>query len=158
MRVGTSALQRLVAARQKDHPHACGDKCKICVGHIATSGSSPCVWGQDAGDGVFTIWERIIPMRVGTSYLDLMKAYQIQDHPHACGDKSNCLICQCRWQGSSPCVWGQGVNRFQVVVNVRIIPMRVGTRGDTVRSAVRAEDHPHACGDKIKSSSSVTSS
>ena len=34
---------------------------------------------------------------------------------------------------------------------LRIIPTHVGTRGNSFRSAVRTEDHPHACGDKNRS-------
>ena len=47
MRVGTSTALLVASSLPEDHPHACGDKY--------------------AGDGVFTMWERIIPMRVGTS-------------------------------------------------------------------------------------------
>ena len=67
MRVGTRQGHLYPNRLSKDHPHACGDK--VCENYYAGDGvgSSPCVWGQDSGDGVFTMWERIIPMRVGTS-------------------------------------------------------------------------------------------
>ena len=66
-RMGTSSLNNTFYIRSEDHPHAYGDKktCLSCNQQIL--GSSPRVWGQDVGDGVFTMWERIIPTRMGTS-------------------------------------------------------------------------------------------
>ena len=45
-------------------------------------------------------------------------------------------------------MWGQASIYLVRLSFKRIIPTRVGTRGNSFRSAVRAEDHPHACGDK----------
>ena len=66
-RVGTSIVFADQVLLLKDHPHACGDKIYYTIRYISALGSSPRVWGQDAGDGVLTMWERIIPTRVGTS-------------------------------------------------------------------------------------------
>ena len=73
---------------------------------------------------------RIIPMRVGTS--DLAGSLQglKQDHPHACGDKSDMRRSQTARLGSSPCVWGQVLAAWNTYKNDRIIPMRVGTSRD----------------------------
>ena len=67
MRVGTSRIKVVFTAVYQDHPHACGDKFAICVENFKMPGSSPCVWGQEAFEGLFAKRERIIPMRVGTS-------------------------------------------------------------------------------------------
>ena len=67
-------------------------------------------------------------MRVGTR--PVMSGIRLTrgDHPHACGDK----VCENYYVGdgvgSSPCVWGQVQDFYNVVNNYRIIPMRVGTR------------------------------
>ena len=87
-------------------------------------------------------------MRVGTSLVENISDTIDEDHPHACGDKLIMLNGAMARLGSSPCVWGQVDTETTEFYPIRIIPMRVGTRGDTVRSAVRTEDHPHACGDK----------
>ena len=68
MRVGTSINQAVNDYRNKDHPHACGDKLGIVGVKSPTMGSSPCVWGQASTDDMRDGSGRIIPMRVGTSY------------------------------------------------------------------------------------------
>ncbi len=68
MRVGTSCDILSFLARDKDHPHACGDKYEAQLMRIAERGSSPCVWGQASHPWLAPNVGRIIPMRVGTSY------------------------------------------------------------------------------------------
>ena len=46
-------------------------------------------------------------MRVGTSHIQNLSAFQAEDHPHACGDKSSDCATTGAAVGSSPCVWGQ---------------------------------------------------
>ena len=66
-RVGTRGAEAYGTGRQKDHPHACGDKCESGYNIAVFAGSSPRVWGQDL-DSKYYIWHcRIIPTRVGTS-------------------------------------------------------------------------------------------
>ena len=86
------------------------------------------MWGQDDLKPVLCYHARIIPMRVGTSFLQEIRSPSNQDHPHACGDKK--FVCLVRWQneGSSPCVWGQALEGVSFDNCDRIIPMRVGTR------------------------------
>ena len=87
-------------------------------------------------------------MRVGTSTSLHSFIRAIKDHPHACGDKKQNDSPKGRKRGSSPCVWGQ-VRRISPLLPIlRIIPMRVGTRGYSVSACVVVWDHPHACGDK----------
>ena len=68
MRVGTRSNTGNYNIPNKDHPHACGDKC-----------STPFYYQKDL---------RIIPMRVGTRFNDLSAKIDREDHPHACGDKT----------------------------------------------------------------------
>ena len=71
-------------------------------------GSSPRVWGQD------TLLTRvgniggIIPTRVGTSCKTKKLTGDLEDHPHACGDKNVYIAIVDTFSGSSPRVWGQG--------------------------------------------------
>ena len=46
-------------------------------------------------------------------------------------------------------MWGQGKLKKEAQTWVRIIPMRVGTRRYGANPVRLAEDHPHACGDKL---------
>ena len=86
-RVGTSGFFYNFSVFVKDHPHACGDKCRLQLPIYFHLGSSPRVWGQDSITN-FNIWcIRIIPTRVGTSDDNSVFASGNEDHPHACGDK-----------------------------------------------------------------------
>ena len=127
-RVGTSKYFVTFTFREEDHPHACGDKYLSTLRCPKQTGSSPRVWGQDTGDGVFTIWERIIPTRVGTSALYHLLKQAGRDHPHACGDKRQRQVRVMTRPGSSPRVWGQAHIDGSPKLNARIIPTRVGTR------------------------------
>ena len=66
-RVGTRLTASATTSADKDHPHACGDKCDL--------------WNAD------TVYQ-IIPTRVGTSHSRFLSLQLRKDHPHACGDKS----------------------------------------------------------------------
>ena len=150
MRVGTSDRVTHRIDKWEDHPHACGDKKSVAQALLSVTGSSPCVWGQ--ADRIFNcnFVTGIIPMRVGTSRYPQLRITAVGDHPHACGDKQdNCEETKQRL-GSSPCVWGQvrvQLNAFRVF---GIIPMRVGTSLFHFTFSSCVEDHPHACGDKMK--------
>ncbi len=113
-------------------------------------GSSPRVWGQVVRLLWFPTWHRIIPTRVGTSFLWRKKKPIYEDHPHACGDKLNFCTVRLWDQGSSPRVWGQEAYSIVPSFTVRIIPTRVGTRKSYRVINTVSQDHPHACGDKTK--------
>ena len=93
---------------------------------------------------------RIIPTRVGTSQHGQSRISWTQDHPHACGDKIFAGADMPPHRGSSPRVWGQDNLLNPVKSEYRIIPTRVGTRHLFGVLAVAHRDHPHACGDKDK--------
>ena len=88
MRVGTSGVNIVGAGDVEDHPHACGDKSAIDENETPALGSSPCVWGQVRTLHSRKVSLRIIPMRVGTSFFSTSQQREVQDHPHACGDKA----------------------------------------------------------------------
>ena len=86
-RVGTSQRNLLNAAHTLDHPHACGDKINFVVAPVSSVGSSPRVWGQGSPLYFVVNGGRIIPTRVGTRWIAVIKQAVNEDHPHACGDK-----------------------------------------------------------------------
>ena len=110
MRVGTSINQAVNDYRNKDHPHACGDKRNIVLPLRPVIGSSPCVWGQVRLQQHLIFFVGIIPMRVGTRTRFRHWRWTAADHPHACGDKITLDT--------------------GATTKFRIIPMRVGTRCD----------------------------
>ncbi len=106
-RVGTRLSQNIKRWLREDHPHACGDKFIMRSLFVVSLGSSPRVWGQDRQLAGQLSRIGIIPTRVGTSALTLFLFFGVEDHPHACGDKSYITtICE-HPIGSSPRVWGQ---------------------------------------------------
>ena len=126
-RVGTSSNAEKMISRDKDHPHACGDKSTHLNVALCIKGSSPRVWGQ-VKKGKLNFGEvRIIPTRVGTSARSAFSNEPAKDHPHACGDKAVMPSHKQTPLGSSPRVWGQGVVVIALFVPYRIIPTRVGT-------------------------------
>ena len=69
---------------------------------------------------------------MGTSTESKRPQTNVQDHPHAYGDKSDKGEVEIYQTGSSPRVWGQESNRDSVSVRLGIIPTRMGTRTERV--------------------------
>ena len=111
-------------------------------------GSSPRVWGQDLFPPICNRLRRIIPTRVGTSIHQDEATPHLQDHPHACGDKSIDTPATFVVRGSSPRVWGQDRVIVPFSCSILIIPTRVGTSHIGNSKHIIRPDHPHACGDK----------
>ena len=147
-RVGTRSFLSSSARVPRDHPHACGDKLACLSIRIFSRGSSPRVWGQVWRYGKEVIKMRIIPTRVGTSFINFKVNLCQQDHPHACGDKLSFLSSSDTYTGSSPRVWGQVLFTRLASVQCGIIPTRVGTSCYRLAYRPHLRDHPHACGDK----------
>ena len=148
--MGTSSCHKGQHARYRDHPHAYGDKSikKHCTAF--NLGSSPRVWGQveELAKEGYNIG--IIPTRMGTSKYDLRVRPCPQDHPHAYGDKRLTRQLAEAVRGSSPRVWGQGLDSKYYIWHCRIIPTRMGTRVVAIATLASWQDHPHAYGDKTK--------
>ena len=136
--------------KEEDHPHACGDKCLNAFLTFLRGGSSPRVWGQAKKLSRSGRTGRIIPTRVGTRTEITVMLTELEDHPHACGDKNVFSLYSLNIVGSSPRVWGQDKRIKNENVSTRIIPTRVGTRRKHSAKYPSSQDHPHACGDKIR--------
>ena len=109
------------------------------------------MWGQALYILYASIYLRIIPTRVGTRWIAVINQAVNEDHPHACGDKERIGAVFHVRQGSSPRVWGQGKDTQNLNRRNRIIPTRVGTSSSLRQKSMCREDHPHACGDKLRS-------
>ena len=128
-RMGTSRLSPFGAEGSEDHPHAYGDKLVLIYGISLIAGSSPRVWGQVDPSSLASNNGRIIPTRMGTSYIRYGIKLGKQDHPHAYGDKFTSVKVCFLLGGSSPRVWGQVDININAQKTPRIIPTRMGTRG-----------------------------
>ena len=113
-----------------DHPHAYGDKLFRFLKKRTEKGSSPRVWGQERYGQYRDTRRGIIPTRMGTRNGNVIPAFANEDHPHAYGDKY-CTPQNYRgFLGSSPRVWGQDRLFTDLGDSLRIIPTRMGTRGN----------------------------
>ena len=86
---------------------------------------------------------------MGTSLEVHSSHCRYRDHPHAYGDKALSKLNADTENGSSPRVWGQGRVLTKRLINVRIIPTRMGTSSYGHRYVASTKDHPHAYGDKL---------
>ena len=68
-RVGTRGGELESRVEGEDHPHACGDKESCPASSRFELGSSPRVWGQVMCRLLSALAVRIIPTRVGTSWV-----------------------------------------------------------------------------------------
>ena len=108
------------------------------------------MWGQANLDSLSADNIGIIPTRVGTSFGNVIIFVWKRDHPHACGDKYTFKSKELERTGSSPRVWGQAACDLLHYAYAGIIPTRVGTSYRNHITDAIGQDHPHACGDKIK--------
>ena len=146
--MGTSRRMFRPLLRCEDHPHAYGDKDGRTAQRKRQIGSSPRVWGQDSSASTTLKNPGIIPTRMGTSSKKRSSKIKDRDHPHAYGDKVRPKSAPKSLQGSSPRVWGQVQREILSAAFCGIIPTRMGTSTGIMRFWSKAEDHPHAYGDK----------
>ena len=126
-RMGTRIILISLLVTTKDHPHAYGDKAVLMGFTVLRTGSSPRVWGQGYYGRKWYYRLRIIPTRMGTSYLTCIVYVAQEDHPHAYGDKYKFPMTEYEEEGSSPRVWGQETIIQISQKGCRIIPTRMGT-------------------------------
>ncbi len=155
-RVGTTPAWPTPTARPSVHPHACGD---YPVRRTKTGphiGPSPRVWGLRNGSSFQAMHSRSIPTRVGTTGMKLDEFYTVAVHPHACGDYTPSPVHFPPSSGPSPRVWGLLPGGGGACSEVRSIPTRVGTTPRERLPERRGSVHPHACGDYMAASSTMT--
>ena len=140
--MGTSKDYVIGVLYDRDHPHAYGDKLFRPISTSVLSGSSPRVWGQVALPINKLFYQGIIPTRMGTSCYFITRAYCLQDHPHAYGDKSSKIMKSPLGAGSSPRVWGQVRCCTRLSSKVGIIPTRMGTRLKESRKIAVLQNQP----------------
>jgi len=133
-----------------DHPHVRGEKHRIVHSSLTFFGSSPRAWGK----GRFRQWgrgvPRIIPTCVGKSAAPAPARSAHPDHPHVRGEKYSPTGRAQKSVGSSPRAWGKVALKDECCPNQRIIPTCVGKRGGAVAVILRAPDHPHVRGEKLR--------
>ncbi len=120
------------------------------------TGSSPRMWG--------TLWPwyrpsvgaRFIPTHVGNARRCGDNAIGLTVHPHACGERINRLDWPHLHNGSSPRMWGTLKLFTDIAILARFIPTHVGNALVLIVTTMRTAVHPHACGERMSRSISMT--
>ena len=112
----------------RDHPRACGEKCR-CSGRCKTwSGSPPRMRGKDAMNKKYGDENRITPAHAGKRKARGPAAGYDQDHPRACGEKSGSAAAIATSMGSPPRMRGKVAIPTGGTVEARITPAHAGKR------------------------------
>ncbi len=130
------------------HPHACGERSGSIELADVDGGSSPRVWGTGRAETVERFIRRFIPTRVGNGIVAPRTGALATVHPHACGERGSRANIISVLGGSSPRVWGTGINEIPRLVSLWFIPTRVGNGESIVTSSAVPAVHPHACGER----------
>ena len=94
---------------------------------------------------------RITPTCVWKSKNSIESLKLIRDHPHVCGEKRTYEFHHSHQLGSPPRVWGKEAPTIEIPALTRITPTCVGKSAGTKRKNTTTQDHPHVCGEKLRS-------
>ena len=149
--VGKSNRTRQKCASCRDHPHPCGEKFQLRNRTRGRKGSPPPMWGKASSHAWIVRRGRITPTHVGKRSTILPGKSADRDHPHPCGEKAACIGCRRRVLGSPPPMWGKARSANVYPCAIRITPTHVGKSKVYRAGSGALEDHPHPCGEKVRS-------
>ena len=145
---GKRRRQRVRRTRAEDHPRVCGEKCGKAVRYRPRQGSPPRVRGKVSLSDTRGAFFRITPACAGKRITLGGKAYQMEDHPRVCGEKSMSHPNMTHLQGSPPRVRGKACSAPLRVWAAGITPACAGKRALLLAGTGAQEDHPRVCGEK----------
>ena len=132
-----------------DHPRVCGEKFIHSSLRYGRLGSPPRVRGKDYDSARIRCQLGITPACAGKSYLGATFAFQAEDHPRVCGEKTTFLTVASETSGSPPRVRGKGPSDRASGRGLRITPACAGKRAGFSGGKPGMRDHPRVCGEKI---------
>ena len=132
----------------RDHPRACGEKCRALPAILPPLGSPPRMRGKVIDRIGKNRVLGITPAHAGKSQSGERACAGSWDHPRACGEKQKIFNLAAAILGSPPRMRGK-VKTLKVYTPVTgITPAHAGKRGLCARSMRCDWDHPRACGEK----------
>ena len=146
-RVGKAMPDSSFQSVMSGHPHASGESRDVDRAPVVAAGSSPREWGKPL-PLIFRLNRlRVIPTRVGKALRGDQRIYHIPGHPHASGESYLRTWPFTTAVGSSPREWGKLDGSGRSVLEMRVIPTRVGKAFIASPSASSTSGHPHASGE-----------
>ena len=145
--VGNTQTSFLPGVMLLVHPHACGEHLAIPSNSTTSVGSSPRLWGTQAGGDRHIDRGRFFPTPVGNTTPSPAMPRQAPVHPHACGEHGNIPLPGEAISGSSPRLWGTRFHPRGPLSGHRFIPTPVGNTPGHPAGRLPPAVHPHACGE-----------
>ena len=133
----------------QDHPRLCGEKFLTRNSQTPEKGSPPPMRGKVDPKKINDYVIRITPAYAGKSALHASWQCLLEDHPRLCGEKLRSGTVRGTLRGSPPPMRGKGPPRRSEFLHTRITPAYAGKSGMSFMFAIREEDHPRLCGEKI---------
>ena len=146
--VGNASCCMVCGVLRAVHPHARGER---AIGHDLKqlgAGSSPRTWGTPVVDDDAAGATRFIPTHVGNASPSLFVIVSSTVHPHARGERNNCIDRSTACSGSSPRTWGTLLRQGTAHIEFRFIPTHVGNAGMKRTCLSISAVHPHARGER----------
>ena len=141
------------AARQADHPRACGENGVPMRARGDANGSPPRMRGKHNNFAPMLSYLRITPAHAGKTDWSLHSIISITDHPRACGENVHPQCAHEMPGGSPPRMRGKPGGGVGAQVGGRITPAHAGKTTIICNRYVFNADHPRACGENYSFSS-----
>ena len=132
-----------------DHPRLCGEKAVPGATRDFAVGSPPPVRGKAVSTPSMRRAVRITPACAGKRAARSWTRCARRDHPRLCGEKSSSFCQNLTPPGSPPPVRGKVSHCRIWDLLPRITPACAGKRQNHGKLALKDEDHPRLCGEKI---------
>ena len=134
-------------------PRACGEHAEGCGPTQESSGSPPRMRGALLAPRSRLALRRITPAHAGSTPSHPPTATLALDHPRACGEHRHAGAQVGAVIGSPPRMRGAPDQRDQPPHRPRITPAHAGSTSRPMSTAESAADHPRACGEHSRPSS-----
>ena len=109
------------------------------------------MWGTQLAEQGVPLHVRITPTCVGNTKKFYLLEKSFEDHPHLCGEHYISRKTMTQKIGSPPPVWGTRHELLSITPAARITPTCVGNTRPCCANPPRKQDHPHLCGEHIRS-------
>ena len=144
---GAQPLNSPFSNWDKDHPHIHGEHPSANRLHDRPSGSPPYTWGALGWLQSRKTAERITPIYMGSTLVNVVLQVCPRDHPHIHGEHTQSKIVLSTMTGSPPYTWGAPLEVCMEFYRPGITPIYMGSTGTSSGTRLGCRDHPHIHGE-----------